>query len=130
MFEIKKTTTIFRPLLNGFLLIFLLSGCQHFPALFQDEAKSPPLSSFKDDGIPTHEFSRSGKQTIVGQLATLYSEENDSLPDIARHFGLGFGDISIANPALSPWEKMPKPGSKVLLPCVLYYRMRRIKILY
>ena len=51
---------------------------------------------------------------MVGTIAAVNTRENDTLSDIARHFGLGYNDISVANPAISPWA--PEPGSRVLLP--------------
>ncbi len=51
---------------------------------------------------------------MVGTIAAIETRENDALPDIARHFGLGYNDISIANSNVSPWT--PTPGSRVLLP--------------
>jgi L,D-transpeptidase ErfK/SrfK len=51
---------------------------------------------------------------MVGAIAAVNTRENDTLSDIARHFGLGYNDISIANPTISPWT--PRLGSRVLLP--------------
>lgn len=99
---------------KGFLVISLLSGCQHFPSLFQEQTETLQTPQVSDQNVTTHEFHRYGEQTLIGDLAALVSEKEDSLPDIARHYGLGFNDVSIANPTLSPWT--PKPGSKVLLP--------------
>ena len=36
------------------------------------------------------------------------------MPDIARHFGLGYNEITLANPAVPAWA--PKAGGQVLLP--------------
>lgn len=44
----------------------------------------------------------------------MYSQSGDTLPDIGRHFGLGFTDIAAANPDLDAW--VPKPGSRITLP--------------
>ena len=42
------------------------------------------------------------------------ANDGDTLPDIARHFGLGYNEITIANPGIGPWT--PKAGARVLLP--------------
>lgn len=103
------------------MLSILTSGCQHlafFPDLtgslatpeFHPEAKTET----ETETIDTHEFQLSDGQNMVGKIAAVNSRENDTLSDIARHFGLGFNDISKANPNISPWT--PAPDSRVLLP--------------
>lgn len=42
------------------------------------------------------------------------AHDGETLPDIARHFGLGYNEITIANPGIDPWT--PKAGARVLLP--------------
>ena len=42
------------------------------------------------------------------------ANDGDTLPDIARHFGLGYNEITLANPGIGPWT--PKAGARVLLP--------------
>ena len=70
-------------LLSGALL---LSGCQSLPV------RSPPPPAAEN--IATHEFQLSEGQNMVGTIAAVNTQENDALPDIARHFGLGYNDIS------------------------------------
>lgn len=41
---------------------------------------------------------------MVGNLAQVASRDTDTLSDIARHFGLGFNDMVIANPGLDAWK--------------------------
>lgn len=90
----------------------LLSGCQTlFPT--QQTAVSMPLPA-ETHTVAQHEFPLSAKQDMVGTLATVETHEGDALSDIARHYGLGYTDISIANPNIAPWT--PKPGSQILLP--------------
>ncbi|MGZ8143993.1 MAG: L,D-transpeptidase family protein [Methylosarcina sp.] len=95
----------------------LLTGCQTFNGLFADEpqpvAVIPELTP-KIETIASHEFQLDDGQSMVGQLAAVNTQENDTLSDIARHYGLGFNDISIANASISPWT--PATGSRVLLP--------------
>lgn len=114
MLNLTNPTALFSIFVKGLLLSLLLSGCQHFPGLFPDRPEPKPTLQVSNDNVTTHEFQRSDGQAIIGELATLTSKENDSLPDIARHFGLGFNDISNANPNLSPWT--PTPSSRVVLP--------------
>ncbi|MGR8933779.1 MAG: L,D-transpeptidase family protein [Gammaproteobacteria bacterium] len=93
--------------------LMLLGGCQNKPQLHAWEqpvfVQQPQI-----DSIATHEFQLSGEQNIVGELAAIDTRENDNLLDIARHFGLGYNDITIANAGVSPWT--PGANRRVLLP--------------
>lgn len=75
----------------------------------EDERQRPQLAD-----LATREFQITKDRNIVGNLAVIKVREGDTLPDIARHFGLGYTDIIIANPALRPWT--PKADTHVLLP--------------
>lgn len=96
--------------------IILLSGCQtlsgYFPFGKHHATVEPsvPLQS----NIDKHEFELSPDEAMVGGLASVESRENDTLPDIARHFGLGYNDITAANTSVSAWT--PRANSRVLLP--------------
>lgn len=87
----------------------LLEGCQTLPS-FQDSQ----LYQQKTEIIETHDFSIENKQGVVGALASVDSRKDDTLSDLARHFGLGFTDITIANPSLDPWAL--NDDQDVLLP--------------
>lgn len=110
-FKIKKSA-----LALSLAFVFMsLTGCQTLSSLFSDEKTVIiELPEPKLESIATHEFELSEGENIVGALAAIDTRENDALPDIARHFGLGYNDISIANSTVSPWT--PKPGSRILLP--------------
>ncbi len=96
--------------------LMLLSGCQTMSALFSDqrEMAAIELSEPQANTVAIHEFELTDGDNMVGTMAAIDTRENDALPDIARHFGLGYNDISIANASISPWT--PKAGSRVLLP--------------
>jgi len=113
LFKLKK------PALSLGLAIglMLLSGCQTLSSLFPEQEEKTvaiELPEPQQETVVTHEFDLPDGENMVGSLAAIDTRENDVLPDIARHFGLGYNDISIANAAVSPWT--PKPGSRVLLP--------------
>lgn len=102
------------------MLTILTSGCQHL-AFFPDARED--LTPIEDEQqkphpqaktIEPHEFQLTDGQNMVGTIAAVNTSENDTLSDIARHFGLGFNDISRANPTITPWT--PKPGSRIILP--------------
>ncbi|MDD5321669.1 MAG: L,D-transpeptidase family protein, partial [Methylococcales bacterium] len=116
----KKSTSPVMQLLGVILLSILTSGCQHL-VFFPDETENiatpefvPEQLQLQTETIETHEFQLSDGQNMVGMIAAVNTRENDTLSDIARHFGLGYNDISIANPTIAPWT--PEPGSPVLLP--------------
>jgi L,D-transpeptidase ErfK/SrfK len=64
--------------------------------------------------VSTHEFELSGDDTVLGvvQLTTVGKE--DTLPDIARRFNVGYEEIVGANPGVDPW--IPGVGRKVVVP--------------
>lgn len=110
------------------LAVGLLGGCQLEPAHLDFsppaiislpdvvEERQPKLADRppKLADIATRKFAIAKDQRIVGSLAMVRVRDGDTLPDIARHFGLGYNDIIIANPEILPWT--PKAGARVLLP--------------
>jgi L,D-transpeptidase ErfK/SrfK len=51
---------------------------------------------------------------VIGHNLIVYSHEEDTLLDIARRFGLGFNDITHANPNVDPW--IPGDDTPVVIP--------------
>ena len=101
----------FSSLLLMLTAVATLSGCQ---TLSITQKSQLFVSNGKADAIETHQFPITESQTMVGMLARVGSQKEDSLSDIARHFGLGFNDIAQANPELDPWALKNNPS--VLLP--------------
>ncbi len=61
---------------------------------------------------------------LIGLPEQTVARFEDTLPDIARRYGLGFEEISAANPGLDPW--LPGEGKPVVLPTQhLLPRVRR-----
>ena len=52
--------------------------------------------------------------TVVGTPKTWQVRKEDTLLDVARYFGLGYAEITQANPGLDPW--VPTPGATAVLP--------------
>ena len=115
--DFKKSATPVIQLLAVILLSILISGCQHL-VFFPDATENRVTPEFHPETesktIVTHEFRLADDQNMVGMIAAVNTRQDDTLSDIARHFGLGYNDISKANPAISPWT--PATGSRVLLP--------------
>jgi L,D-transpeptidase ErfK/SrfK len=51
---------------------------------------------------------------LVGEVRAVVTRRGDTLLDIARRFGLGYGEITSANPGIDPW--VPDEGTRVVLP--------------
>jgi L,D-transpeptidase ErfK/SrfK len=101
------------------LLLFssVLAGCQTLSSWLPSDASpvgGTAVDRSETHSIASHEFELTPGQGMVGTLAAVDTRPNDTLSDIARHYGLGFNDIAIANSAIRPWT--PKPGSRALLP--------------
>jgi L,D-transpeptidase ErfK/SrfK len=43
-----------------------------------------------------------------------YSRQEDTIPDIARRFNLGFDEVARSNPGVDPW--LPGEGTRIVLP--------------
>jgi L,D-transpeptidase ErfK/SrfK len=95
------------------LFILLLSGCQILP-FSQEAAPQQVVWTVKGEDIANHEFALEPNQNIVGALATVNARENDTLSDFARHYGLGYNDITLANADSEPWSLVN--AQQVLLP--------------
>ena len=112
---IKLKNAVFpAPLLSVIVLSTFLVGCQNMPLFSSSEENGPVLVPAKSENIDSHEFQLADTQNMVGTLAVMETRETDTLPDIARHFGLGYNDITIANKGITPWT--PGAGKRVLLP--------------
>jgi L,D-transpeptidase ErfK/SrfK len=51
---------------------------------------------------------------VIGATVTAQAESTDTLLDIARHYGLGYEEITNANPGVDPW--LPGAGTVVVVP--------------
>jgi L,D-transpeptidase ErfK/SrfK len=59
-------------------------------------------------------FTLAPDQDSIGDAGQTQSEQQDTLPDIARHYHLGFDEIVAANPRVDTW--VPGAGTLVHLP--------------
>lgn len=64
--------------------------------------------------IEQNDFSPASGDDVIGRLAVIRLEQGDTLPDIARHFGLGIDAVSAANPGVDIW--VPEAGKRITLP--------------
>jgi L,D-transpeptidase ErfK/SrfK len=97
----------FLPKILILLAIGLLNACQILPGTFKFGEQ--PL-----ENIETNRFFLNENDSVIGQIAAVQSQKGETLPDIARHFGLGFNEIIRANKDLNVWQL--REQSRVLLP--------------
>jgi len=95
------------------LLMFILSlhGCAFMREVLE---KSLPLPSHLEEKIERNDFFVTKEDDVIGRLAVIRLEKEDTLPDIARHFSLGINTLSAANPGVDIW--VPEAGERILLP--------------
>ena len=92
------------------LLGFFLQACAAPPKMRLSRAEPARPEKAVEPRAPA---AAKGDQ-VMGRLAVVRVQEGDTLPDIARHFGLGYDEISAANPDVDVWA--PPAGSRVILP--------------
>src|SRR4029450_783622 len=83
-------------------LLLAAGGCQmlrpHEPA-----PPAPPPEPVMQSPLATHQFQfEPGKDEVVGELQVTRVQGEDTLPDIARRFNLGYEEIARANPSVDP----------------------------
>lgn len=64
--------------------------------------------------IEKHRFTLGESDGVVGTVAALRLRQGDTLLDVARHFGLGFEEITSANPDVDPW--VPPTDVRAVVP--------------
>lgn len=99
------------------LAAMVLIGCflQACAAPLKGKVLDPvPGSEQSEQRIEAHVFDASRGEQIIGQIAVVRTRTGDTLPDIARHFGLGHDALNAANPGVDVWA--PLADSRVVLP--------------
>lgn len=62
----------------------------------------------------THRFDVDADTQIVGYVQRTVVGKDDTLPDIARRFDVGYEEMLLANPGVDPW--LPGAGREVVVP--------------
>jgi len=79
------------------------------------EAPPPPAAPKLADPVDTHKFElTSPDDDVVGAVQVTVASKDDTLPDIARRFNVGYEEIVRANPGVDPW--LPGAGRSVVVP--------------
>jgi len=95
-----------------------IAGC----SLFQKAPVAPPVAQFVPPRVielpkpsATHRFELDpGGGDIVGYVQRTTVGKEDTLPDIARRFDVGYEELLLANPGVDPW--LPGVGREVVVP--------------
>ena len=91
-----------------------LAGCQLIQRKPEEPPPPPPPPAIHDP-VATHLFTLdSADDEVVGELQVTKVMGEDTLPDIARRFNLGYEEIARANPGVDAW--VPGEGREIVLP--------------
>lgn len=114
MFVVRVLTRILLPVL-------LLSGCATFQDFLGKQPATgasglPPLGEREEaEPISRSQFVlATPDQSVIGTPQIVYTREEDTFPDLAREYGLGYDELVEANPDIDPW--LPGADRPVLLP--------------
>jgi L,D-transpeptidase ErfK/SrfK len=99
-----------------------LAGCAlfnahqvHGPAPVVEAEPPPPPKPQYAAPIDTHTFTLSNPDDdVVGTVQITVASKEDTLPDIARRFNVGYEEIVRANPGVDPW--LPGAGRHIVVP--------------
>jgi L,D-transpeptidase ErfK/SrfK len=100
-----------------------MAGCSLLSAPWHREpppppapaATLPPPSPALPLPVATHKFVlNDDKDDVYGAVQLTTAAKEDTLPDIARRFNVGYEEIVRANPGVDPW--IPGDGRKVVVP--------------
>jgi L,D-transpeptidase ErfK/SrfK len=94
----------------GACTLFRSSHVEPPPPAVAPPPPAPPLPKPN----ATHQFEVDSGSDIVGYVQKTIVGKEDTLPDIARRFDVGYEEILTANPGVDPW--LPGVGREVVVP--------------
>jgi L,D-transpeptidase ErfK/SrfK len=103
--------------LAALLLGLSVAGCSLFhgaPHAPPPPPPAPPPPPELPTPKATHLFDIDANTEIVGYVQRTVVGKEDTLPDIARRFDVGYEEILLANPGVDPW--LPGVGREVIVP--------------
>jgi L,D-transpeptidase ErfK/SrfK len=100
---------------TALVALLALGGCSLFKPVPEPVGPAEPARPQLATPLATHTFPFDPKSTgVLGELQVTFARHEDTLPDIARRFNLGFDELVNANPGVDPW--LPGEGTRILLP--------------
>src|ERR1700761_6687922 len=97
------------------VLTFAAAGCSLHPAPQEEPppvVQAAPPKPVLPTPEATHYFTINPDSDIVGYVQRTTVGKDDTLPDIARRFDVGYEEILAANPGVDPW--LPGVGREVV----------------
>lgn len=99
--------------------LLALQGCSLLRPADKGRKAAPPPPPPPPPALPapqaTHKFELSSDaEEIVGYVQKTQVGKEDTLPDIARRFDVGYEEMLLANPGVDPW--LPGVGREVVVP--------------
>ncbi|MCC7461178.1 MAG: L,D-transpeptidase family protein [Gammaproteobacteria bacterium] len=97
-----------------------LAGCSLLSAPWHKEPPppavvEPPAPPPLPEPVATHRFElATPDDDVVGVLQLTTATKDDTLPDIARRFNVGYEEIVRANPGVDPW--LPGADRRIVVP--------------
>jgi L,D-transpeptidase ErfK/SrfK len=95
-----------------------LSACSLFKSTPEPPppavAEIPPPAPHLPKPLATHLSEVEPGDGMVGYVQKTIIGKEDTLPDIARRFDVGYEEILMANPGVDPW--LPGVGREVVVP--------------
>jgi len=107
-------------LLAILLLASSAAACVPFESLWRKEPKPPPpppapvVAPQAPLAEASHRFVVPKDSDLVGRIQVTTARHEDTLPDLARRFNVGYEEIVRANPGVDPW--LPGEGTRIVLP--------------
>ena len=95
-------------------LIVVLSSLQGCIAMKRAHEEEQLVPRQLEEYVVRNEYSVARGEDVIGRMLSVRLVKGDTLPDIARHFGLGLDGVSAANPGVDVW--VPEAGQRVYLP--------------
>ena len=100
------------------IAVVLLAGCASAPAprlpAHEIDLPTVPVGQLSVRAQASHRFTLAGGDSVVGSVVVTLAADDDTLPDIARRFDVGYEEIVRANPGVDPW--LPGRGREIVVP--------------
>ena len=112
--SVKPSVAAYSPQCFIILLIVSLMTLHGCARIKQVQVQYGPFPAYPEEKLERHDFFTPAGEDVVGGMAVIRLEKGDTLPDIARHFGLGTNTVTAANPNVDVWA--PEAGQRILLP--------------
>lgn len=98
-------------------LCTLVTACSLFHGAKHDEPAPPPAPPpppAEPEPAQTQRFEVAPDEDVIGVVQIVKTTKDDTLPDIARRFNVGYEEILRANPKVDPW--LPGADRPIVVP--------------